>query len=441
MKAGMARPMSRGMVVAAALLGALVCLSSSASATHETDTMSEHVTQNELGVMSYLLFVPPDLPAGSPLFVHVHGGNNAASDAAHRSGLNDLAREYGMAVAYPQEDPGAGNNGIWDSATAADEGRGSRASSLIAQITREVVAEHDLDASRVFIGGISAGSAMALVEAAHYPELYAGLQDEAGAKYGTGKEANFSTDPPGAESEYLLTVEDTGRRVYEVMGERARRIPIIRSTGTLDPFSTQPDQQGTVEHWMVARDWIDDGERNDSVTTTPRSSRTGTDGKDYTVTEWVDEHGCLFGQEWVIEGMFHSYAGGSPTQTGDVTADPDAPDMRRVAIEFFLEQTALDGPSRCNEVATTPGTVMPALTAPADVASTSPPAAAPGTPAASPVPTVGGPTSLAGVESAVAAPPRGRLPATGGGGAVGLVGMFLAAVISRRRHAIQAEYP
>lgn len=243
------------------LLVALLMWSAPASATHDTDDMTERETSNDLGSMHYFVYAPPS--AAGPM-LHLHGGNNAAPDAAHRSRLNTLAREKGFIAVNPQDDSNEGRyggSGIWDAGPAADEGRGSRPTSLVAQITHEVSAAYRVDTDRIFIGGISAGAAMALVTAAQYPELYAGVQMEAEAKYGTGDDFAISTDPPSVEYRHLRTVEDTGRRVYEAMGDNARRIPIVVSWGTSDPFAMRHDQKGVAEHWLVAHDWMDDDER------------------------------------------------------------------------------------------------------------------------------------------------------------------------------------
>lgn len=54
---------------------------------------------------------------------------------------------------------------------------------------------------------------------------------------------------------------------------------------------------------------------------TPTSTRTGTDGKDYTVSYFVDQNGCLLAEQWVIDGLFHAYSGGG-TQPKKGTSPP-----------------------------------------------------------------------------------------------------------------------
>ncbi len=289
-------------------------------------------THNDLGTMTYRAFVPDNLAGQVPLFVHIHGANIDVEDVAHQSRLDDLAAERGFVVVYPQEDPGQ-NAGIWDGDVAAAEGRDGRATSLIAQITREVMAAYPIDPRRVFVGGISAGSTMAIVMAAQYPDLYTGMQAEGGDRYGP----------------ITVGAEQAGRNVYDAMGTHARRVPFMLSIGTLDPFGPTTNTDSVMRHWLIAHDWMDDGERNNSVPMEPASTRTGWDGKFYNVESFVDGEGCLLAERWLISGMTHAYAGGNPAAIYDVTSDPDAPNMREVAYDFFLDQNDVDGPPGCSK--------------------------------------------------------------------------------------------
>lgn len=310
----------------------LVGTAGSVQAEDDPTAMTVHEARNALGTMEYQVFVPSGLSGRVPLFVHIHGGNVSVVDVAQQSRLNELAIQRGFVVVYPQEDP-ARNAGIWDGDVAAAEGREGRATSLIAQITREVMAAHPVDPRRVFVGGISAGSTMAIVMAAQYPDLYTAMQAEGGDRYG-----------PATVGE-----QPAGRDVLEAMGPRARRIPFMLSIGTLDPFGITTNTGSVMRHWLIAQDGADDGEINGSIPLTPASTRTGFDGKNYSVETYHDAQGCVLAELWRIEGMFHAYSGGAPAAIYDITADPDAPHMRAVAYDFFLDRTDADGPTGCRK--------------------------------------------------------------------------------------------
>lgn len=323
------------MIRCAALAGILLGGWTAAALAQQAEHPSQlYETSNALGSMEYRVYAPADLQGRVPLFVHIHGGNIDTADVQNQSRLNELASQRGFVVVYPQEDPRHGA-GIWDHEVAAREGRDGRMTSLIAQITREVMQMYPIDPQRVFVGGISAGSGMSIVMGAQYPELYSGVQAEGGDRYGT----------PFQDEEV------SGRMIYEAMGDRARRIPMMLSIGTLDPFGITTNTNSVVRHWLIAHDWMDDGVKNGSIALTPAETRTGHDGKDYSVDSYVDAQGCVLVERWLIKGMFHAYAGGAPAAIYDITADPNAPNMREVAYDFFLDQYDEDGPPGCDKSA------------------------------------------------------------------------------------------
>lgn len=294
---------------------------------------------NALGTMTYRLFVPPQVAQSGdavPLVVQLHGSNEPVDDVAVRSRLDELALERGFVVLYPQEDRGATATGIWNWTEAAQQGRAGRAPSLVAAIVEDVRDDLPIDPARITVGGFSAGAGMATVLAATHPDVFRGVQSEAGCMF------NGALCAIGSPQHLLGTTLDpieSARQVVAAMGEHARRQPFVVSYGSLDPLALVVGQQALVEQWLAANDLVDDGLLNGSVPATPATLTHGTtNGRIHEVASYVDAHGCLLGQRHVVHGLSHAYSGGEPLHLLDTGADPAGPQMRQVAYDFFEAQ-------------------------------------------------------------------------------------------------------
>src|SRR4030095_7594081 len=104
-----------------------------------------------------------------------HGCTQSADDFARGTRMNRLADEHGFLVLYPQQAANANASKCWNWFQGKDQVRDSGEPSLIAEMVSDVAARHGVDRRGIFVAGLSAGAAMAVILGETYPDLFAGV--------------------------------------------------------------------------------------------------------------------------------------------------------------------------------------------------------------------------------------------------------------------------
>lgn len=126
------------------------------------------------GNLSMYTYIPASISKTDkkPLVIVLHGCSQSAQLVSEQSGWNKLADTYGFRVLYPQQK--ASNNPSmcfnWYRSGDIDRDRGECAS--IKQMIDQLEQDHTVDSSKIFITGLSAGAAMAVVMMATYPATF-----------------------------------------------------------------------------------------------------------------------------------------------------------------------------------------------------------------------------------------------------------------------------
>ena len=122
------------------------------------------------GIRNYKLYVAASRPAEvPPLFVMLHGCDQDAADFSIGTRMNELAEECRGVVLYPEQCRLVNPLGCWNWHDANHQFADHGEPSLIAGMTRQVAAEHNIDPARIYVAGMSAGGAMAVARAAYVP--------------------------------------------------------------------------------------------------------------------------------------------------------------------------------------------------------------------------------------------------------------------------------
>ncbi|GAA1109252.1 MAG: PHB depolymerase family esterase [Nocardiopsis sp. BM-2018] len=246
------RPLPVLLVLAAVLLltaAALVVAAPRASAAELAPVPSFGADPGNLAMYEY---VPDALPAGAPLVVLLHG---CAQDAAayHRhSGWAEQAEESGLALVYAEQSRANNATGCFNWFESGDVARGSGEAQSVASMVRHAVAEHGLDADRVYVSGLSAGGAMAAELLAAYPDLFAGGSIVAGIPVGcaTSMVDAFICMNPGKTQ----TPEQWGDRVRAKLPDGAGLPRVAVWHGTSDTTVAPANGDASTAQWVNAWD-------------------------------------------------------------------------------------------------------------------------------------------------------------------------------------------
>jgi poly(hydroxyalkanoate) depolymerase family esterase len=131
------------------------------------------------------IYIPKNFQKNGALVVVLHGSTQSGESYDYGSGWSTLADERGFALLFPGQRQSNNAIGSFNWFKSGDNHRGGGEALSIRQMIKQVVDDHAVDPSRVFITGLSSGGAMTSVMLATYPEVFAGGAIIAGLPYRT----------------------------------------------------------------------------------------------------------------------------------------------------------------------------------------------------------------------------------------------------------------
>ena len=275
--------------------------------------------------LSLFLYEPAGLPTHVPLVVALHGCGQTA-DVYATVGWDALADQHRFLVAYPQT---AANSACFDWFNANQQTRSGPQVTSILQMVQHLVATRGVDASRVFVTGLSAGGAMTDVLLAVAPDVFSRGAVMAGLPFAcaTTQLQGFTctSSPPDQ------TPMQWGALVRAVAGGNpAPRVSLWH--GSVDSTVRPANLQEQVDQWTD----VNGIDTTADVTTTVGIA---------TRHQFQNSAGVTLVESWSLAGMNHGTAIDTSSACG--TAGAFVLDVgvcsSRFAAEFFGLTASNDG--------------------------------------------------------------------------------------------------
>ena len=272
---------------------------------------------------TYMLYMPASQDrTPAPLLVLLHGCKQSAADFAAGTRMNEAAEAAGVVVLYPEQSLAANLLRCWNWYALHDRSNKSGDAAVIVAMTRQVMREHEIDATRVYVAGMSAGGGMAAVLVRDYPELYAALGVHSGVPAGLAHDAYsamrlMSAGPvPSEEGAAPGSVASVGDGVASIVfhGDEDKVVHL---------------SNGVAIHEGAGGSQASPPLDTQQATTQPRSGHRG-----FTRSVEYGRSGVTERELWIVHGAGHAWAGGSAAQEH---TDSSGPDASSEMLRFFLQ--------------------------------------------------------------------------------------------------------
>ncbi len=268
----------------------------------------------------YKLYVPAGFDKSTdkqrPLVVMLHGCTQNPDDFAVGTGMNELAREQGFCVLYPEQSQDANPQRCWNWFKHNHQSRGRGEPALIASMTQAVMKEHDINPRRVFIAGLSAGGAMATIVADAYPEIFAAVGVHSGLPNGVASNV--------AEALAVMSSGEIRKSGHMKSPQSSQRlVPTIVFHGDQDR-TVHPRNGEQVIASALGR----------AAAANPRVTQSvSANGRRYTSATHHGDAGEVLAEHWLVHGAGHAWSGGHAK--GSYT-DAKGPDATTEMLRFFF---------------------------------------------------------------------------------------------------------
>ena len=268
------------------------------------------------GQRAYKVFIPAAYRGTPmPLIVMLHGCKQNPDDFAAGTRMNELAEKHGFLVAYPAQAANANGSNCWNWFQTKHQRRDGGEPSILAGIVAEIGDDCRIDERRVYVAGLSAGAAMAVILGVTHADVFAAVGAHSGLPFGAAHDIGsaFAAMHGGTQAPTA-----------------PRGLPTIVFHGDRDT-TVSPKNGAAIFEQAVARL----GDKAGAPLKRNVREQVSAPGRQYTSTVYADGEGRSRAEQWVLHGAAHAWSGGSAAGS---YADEKGPDASAEMVRFFMAQ-------------------------------------------------------------------------------------------------------
>lgn len=300
------------------------------------------------GAISMYKYVPENVPANAPLVVALHGCLQDA-DSYSKAGWIALAEEWQFYLVYPEQSLRNNPYRCWNWFQAEETERGEGEVQSIINMIDKMKSDHGIDASRIYVDGLSAGGWLTTVLLASYPDVFAGGATHAGGPAFCANTAHYFWDVfhwwnlynANQDARSCMAGEDKSPQAwlelvdeYGFNGDDARWPIISVWQGYADEVVDKLNQQEIIEQWTALHgaDQVADNEAQHG------------DNTSITQRQYANNDGRVVVESWSITGMKHGtaiFTGAVPPcgEASDYLLDAGICSVRRIGQFWGLDSS------------------------------------------------------------------------------------------------------
>lgn len=211
------------------------------------------------GNLKLMFYDPGNISEKAPLVVVLHGCTQTAKTCAEQSGWNKLAKLHQFYVLYPEQIIINNPENCFNWYRASDQSRDKGEPASIMQMITYFKKNKNIDSTKIYIIGLSAGGAMSSIMMAVYPEIF----DKGGVMAGGPYKSTESIIKAGASMLGAISKspEEWGNLVRKENPNYNGQYPeLVVFHGGIDPIVSTNNSNQLIKQWVNIHqtDYIDD---------------------------------------------------------------------------------------------------------------------------------------------------------------------------------------